>query len=72
MNLSEEAIKLTHLFSPSALEKLESDVACLWSNLESLRLTSRGDKEKNLDAAATSLKAFAVTYGLALKKMAGK
>jgi len=72
MNLSEHATQLMNLFSPGALEKLESDVSVLCSNLESLRLTSRDDRELNIEAAASALKAFATTYGLALKKMAGK
>ncbi len=72
MNLSEHATQMMHLFSPAALEKLESDVSCLWSTLESLRLTSREDREMNIETAASAMKAFATTYGLALKKMAGK
>lgn len=72
MNLSDLATQMMHLFSPAALAKLESDAACLCSTLESLRLTSRDDREKNIEAAATCLNAFSSNYGLALKKMVGK
>ena len=71
MTLNDDAIKMTHIFSPAALEKLESDLTCLSANLESVRLCQREDRNKHLECAAGSLKAFASTYNLSLKKMSG-
>ncbi len=72
INMNEDSEKFLRLFSPTTLEKFESDVSCLRVSLEALRLTHRSDREKNLEAASAILKDFANTYALALKKMASK
>lgn len=72
MHLNDDATKMTHIFSPAALNKFESDVSMLRVSLESLRLCQREERDQYLDAVAGSLKDFATTYGLALKKMAAK
>ncbi len=72
MQINDDAAKMTNIFSPAALHKFESDVSLLRVSLESLRLCQREEREQYLDAVAGSLKDFATTYGLALKKMATK
>jgi Holliday junction resolvase RusA-like endonuclease len=72
MTMNENAIRMTSIFSPSALEKLESDLSILSANLESLRLCQREDRQEHMECAAGTLKLFANTYSLALKKMLAK
>ena len=72
INMNENAIRMTSIFSPSALEKLESDLSVLSANLESLRLCQREDRQEHMECAAGTLKLFANTYSLALKKMLAK
>jgi hypothetical protein len=67
-----DADKLARIFSPAALEKLESDLACVVTSLETFRLCQREDRTVYLEAAADSLKAFASTYCDSLKKLITK
>ncbi len=67
-----DADKLCRIFSPAALEKLESDLACVTATLETFRLCQREDRNTHLEAAAASLKAFSSTYCDSLKKLTAK
>lgn len=72
MNLNDDATRMTRIFSPSALAKLESDISALRVNLETMRLCHKEDRELHFETAAESLKSFANSYGLSLKKMTTK
>ncbi len=67
--MNEEAQKMMRIFSPSALDKLESDVSCLRAELEGVRLCNLENRNSNFESAAGCLKAFASTYCESLKKM---
>jgi Holliday junction resolvase RusA-like endonuclease len=71
MYMTDDADLLTRIFSPLALEKLESDLSLLLLELESHRLSliSHEDTAGHKDAIAKRLKEFSNAYGLALKKM---
>ena len=71
MYMTDDADLLTRIFSPLALEKLESDLSLLLSELEGHRLSmiSHENTAEHKDAIAKRLKEFSNSYGLALKKM---
>jgi Holliday junction resolvase RusA-like endonuclease len=74
MDMNDQADLLVRLFSPAALEKLESDLIMLLQDLESHRLDIGGREhqvQRKEDLAARMVD-FAQTYGYALKKLAGK
>ncbi len=72
MNLNEDAIRMVNIFSPSALEKFESDISILAVELETMRLCRKEDREDYMENAAKSLKNFCTTYSVSIKKMISK
>jgi Holliday junction resolvase RusA-like endonuclease len=72
--MNDQADLLLRLFSPAALEKLESDLILLCQDLESHRLDIGGREhqvQRKEDLAARMID-FAQTYGHSMKKLAGK
>ncbi len=67
--MNDEAQKMMRIFSPAALDKLESDVSVLRAELEGVRLCNLENRTANFETAAGTLKAFASTYCESLKKM---
>ena len=67
--MNEEAQKMMSIFSPAALDKLESVISVLLSELEGVRLCNLENRTANFESAASCLKAFASTYCESLKKM---
>ena len=72
ISMNDDAERLTRIFSPSALEKLESDLHVLACALESVRLCHGEDRTKHQEFAGAALKSFANDYSHALKKMISK
>lgn len=72
MIMNDDTEKMMRIFSPAALDELESKVACLLSELQGVRLCNRENRTQSLESAAMALKAFAMTYCDSLKKLIAK